>query len=315
MSVCTTPVAFFIFNRPELTRLSFSAIREARPPRLYVVADGPRASHPQDRELTLAARAIVDDVDWPCQVIANFSDRNLGCKRRIASGLDWVFGQEERAIIIEDDCLVDQSFFPFCDQLLERYEDEPKVHMISGCNVHSDRLTTGASYYFSRCYHIWGWASWARAWRTYDLDMADWGARRKTEWPAALTGDQRVADLARHLFDLSHSNALDQWDFQWVYSGWKRDALAIVPSVNLVKNVGFGPQATHQRRPPAHVTRMSLSSMEFPLNHPSDVATIDDLDAAEWRMAFPHWFSGGEDQRGRLRRLAPWRRRGKAPSS
>src|SRR5665648_587346 len=172
-----TPVAFIIFNRPETTRRVFAEIAKARPTKLLVIADGPRATHPDDAEKCAVVRAIIDGVDWDCEVLKNYSDVNLGCKRRVSSGLDWVFDTVEEAIILEDDCLPHPTFFRFCEEMLAKYRDDKRIAMISGDNFQFGKKRTEYSYYFSRYTHIWGWASWRRAWDNYCLlytsDAAD----------------------------------------------------------------------------------------------------------------------------------------------
>src|SRR5512139_3287315 len=169
-----TPVAFIIFNRPDTAERVFAEIAKARPPKLLVVADGPRANRSGEAEKCAATRAIIDRVDWDCEVLTNFSDTNLGCKNRVSSGIDWVFEQVPEAIILEDDCLPHPTFFRFCEELLERYRDDERIGMISGDNFQLGQKRTDASYYFSRYNHIWGWASWRRAWRHYDREASAW---------------------------------------------------------------------------------------------------------------------------------------------
>src|SRR5687767_13684909 len=164
-----TPVALLVFNRPQATARVFEAVARARPPRLLVVADGPRADRPDDGELCHQTRAIIERVDWPCEVMKDYSDTNLGCRKRVSSGLDWVFSNVADAIILEDDCLPEPSFFPFCEELLERYRDDERVAMIRAGNFLEGRRVASTSYYFSRWFHIWGWATWARAWKHNDV--------------------------------------------------------------------------------------------------------------------------------------------------
>ena len=120
-----TPVALFLYRRPECTVESFRAVSAQQPPKLLIVADGPKSD--QERERCLAARRIVERIDWPCEVLRNYSDTNLGCRRRMWTGLDWVFSLVDRAILIEDDCVPHASFFRFAEEMLERYKDEPRV--------------------------------------------------------------------------------------------------------------------------------------------------------------------------------------------
>src|SRR4030095_1100293 len=129
-----TPVALLIFNRPETTARVLAEIRNARPAKLLIIGDGPRPGEPADAERCLAARAAAANIDWGCEVLKNYSDVNLGCGQRPASGLDWVFQNVDRAIIMEDDCLPHPTFFRFCDELLEHYRDDERVMTVSGNN-------------------------------------------------------------------------------------------------------------------------------------------------------------------------------------
>ena len=167
----STPVAFIIFNRPDTTARVFAEIAKARPPKLLVVGDGPRANRDGEADRVAEARAIIKNVDWPCEVLTNFSTPNLGCKKRVSSGIDWIFEQVEEAIILEDDCLPDPSFFQFCEEMLARYRHDDRIAMISGDNFLFGQVPVPESYYFSRYCHIWGWASWRRAWKDYDVNI------------------------------------------------------------------------------------------------------------------------------------------------
>jgi hypothetical protein len=278
------PVAFFIFNRPALTARVLAAIAQARPPRLLVVADGPRGDQPEDEALVRQARAVLDEVDWPCEVRRCYSDVNLGCGRRVATGLDWVFSQTDEAIILEDDCVPEPSFFAFCEELLERYGADERVQMVSGCNVLSPEQSGPYSYYFSRCYHIWGWATWARSWRHYDFEMRDWPALRDTRWLERHLRSRTAAQVARVLFEGTYSGQIRQWDFQWAFSGWRRNALAVIPAVNLVSNVGFGNAATHTVDPNHPRANLETQPMKFPLRHPPTVSALEAADRREWEL-------------------------------
>jgi hypothetical protein len=288
------PVAFFVFNRPQLTERVFAAIAAARPPRLLVVADGPRADHPEDPDLVARTRAVIDGVDWPCEVRRCYSDVNLGCRIRVSSGLDWVFSQVDRAIIIEDDCLPDQTFFPFAEALLERYEHDERVHMIAGTNALAPERFSPDSYYFSRCYTVWGWATWARAWSHYDLAMARWPEVRDDHWLEQLLGGETEARIAREIFDATHAGRVPTWDFQWVFSSWLAGGVSITPEVNLVSNLGYGELATNERREDHPLAARPTSPMQFPLRHPADVKVLQNADRAVWRFSYPDRFGLGQ---------------------
>jgi hypothetical protein len=203
-----TPVAFLIFNRPDTTKKVFDLIREAKPPKLLVVADGPRQDKVGEVEKSMATRAIIDLVDWDCEVIANYSDVNLGCKVRVSSGIDWVFHEVEEAIILEDDCLPDLSFFRYCDELLERYRYDTRIMFISGDNFQFGRRSNTNSYYFSTP-PIWGWATWRRAWKYYDVDIKLWETIAASDWLEDILGDRTVVKLWQHKFQAVYDHRFD----------------------------------------------------------------------------------------------------------
>jgi hypothetical protein len=262
-----TPVALIIFNRPEVTRRVFQEIARARPQKLLVIADGPRAGHPTDAERCADARAIIDEVDWECEVLTNYSPVNLGCKMRPASGISWVFEQVEQAIIFEDDCLPHPSFFPYCDEMLERYSGDERVMMISGNNFQMGRKRTRYSYYFSRYPHTWGWATWRRAWRHFDAEIKLWPELRETSWLFDILGNRAAAEHWRAQFD-ALAKMTSVWDYQWVFACWAQNGLTILPSTNLVSNIGWGDDATHTKATEDRLARILAGEMSFPLEHP-----------------------------------------------
>lgn len=266
-----TPVAFIIFNRPDTTQLVFEAIAKARPTRLLVVSDGPRATRQGEDELVRKTRAIVDQVDWPCEVSCNYSDINLGCKKRVSSGIDWVFDQVEEAIILEDDCLPDPSFFRYCKELLESFRHDHRIGMISGDNFQWGKRRNKDSYYFSRYAHIWGWATWKDRWKdSYDVSMSTWPSLRDDGWLEDLLGSGEELGYWTKVFDKVAAGEIDTWDFQWVYANWISGRLAVLPNVNLISNIGFGVNATHTTGD-AEVANMLTESLDFPLVHPQSL--------------------------------------------
>lgn len=276
-----SPVLFLVFNRPDTTAQVFESIRRARPPRLYVAADGPRATRAGEAERCAEVRAIATAIDWPCEVKTLFRDANLGCKRAVSGAIDWFFAAEPEGIILEDDILPDPSFFRYCDELLVRYRDDTSVAMISGCNLIGDRHGADSSYIFSHYMHIWGWASWRRAWAYYDADMVGWAD------PAA---KRRIADQLGHrpravahwtgIFDRMAAGAIDTWDYQWVFAAWMQGMVATIPAHSLIGNIGFGADATHTTGDmPDVVAAAQPAPMAFPLRHPArdDVIAVDRL--------------------------------------
>lgn len=263
----TTPVALLFFNRPETTRRVFAEIRRARPARLLLVSDGPRPGRADDAANCAAAREVVAEIDWPCEVLRNISSENLGCKRRVSSGLDWVFAQAEEAIILEDDCVPHPTFFRFCQELLERYRDDQRVFHITGNHFRFTGERNPCSYYFSRFSFIWGWASWRRAWKFYDVEMKLWPAVRDGRWIERLFDGTPAAKGWVREFQEIYEGKIDTWDYQWGLATWIHSGLSIRPNVNLVSNIGFHSDATHTRIP-GRTANLPTEAMEFPLRHP-----------------------------------------------
>lgn len=275
----STPIAFFIFNRPHLTEIVFEAIRQVRPKKLLVVADGPR--FPEEAEKCEKARAVINRVDWDCEVLTNFSDKNLGCKRRVSSGLDWVFSKVEEAIILEDDCLPDPSFFNFCQVLLERYRHDERVMHISGDNFQDGQIRTEYSYYFSKYSHVWGWASWRRAWQHYDVDIKTWPQYKKLGIISSICDNPYEQKYWSDIFDRLFEDTINTWDYQWLYACWSQNGLSILPNSNLVSNIGFSSDGTHTTSdsPEARLPTTDILQITHPQfifrNQEADTYTFD----------------------------------------
>ena len=270
-SPCSTPVVLIIFNRPALTRQVFNAIRAARPQQLFVIADAPRPDRPEDILKCAMTRAIIEEVDWDCAVFKNYATENLGCGLRPASGLDWVFKQVENAIILEDDCLPDPTFFPYCTELLARYQENPNVMHISGNNFQFGQQRGEASYFYSRYTHHWGWATWQRAWQHFDYDITKWQDLRPTNWLNTLLDTPAAVAYWQQIFDEVYGgDKLHIWDYQWTFACWQNRGLCILPQVDLVSNIGFNTEGTHTVRQ-NQFANLPLGLMEFPLRHPPEI--------------------------------------------
>jgi hypothetical protein len=280
-----TPVAFLIFNRPETTEKVFAEIAKAKPSTLLVVADGPRTDRPGEIEKCSKTRAIIDRVDWECEILTNYSDVNLGCKRRISSGLDWVFDTVEEAIILEDDCLPDPTFFRFCEELLEKYRDDERIAMISGDNFQFGRKRTEHSYYFSRYPHIWGWATWRRSWLNYDVNMKLWPKIRDGGWLKDFLDDTKNVRYWSEIFEKVHQGKIDTWDYQWTFSCWMQSALTILPNVNLISNIGFGSDALHTKEK-NRLAGMKTEPIMFPISHLRYMLRDSQADHATEKLTF-----------------------------
>ena len=265
------PVAFIVFNRPDVTLRTFSEIAKIKPAKLLVISDGPRDNVAGEIDKVREAREILKRVDWDCEVLTNFSEKNLGCKKRVSSGLDWVFSLVDEAIILEDDCLPSQSFFQFCREMLEKYRDQTQVGMIAGINFQKGVRRGDGDYYFSRYMHIWGWAPWSNRWRDiYDVDILDWPRYRKSKDFLELTGNASNKAYWEKIFDKVYQGAIDTWDYQWVFANWVRNRLCIIPNPNLISNIGFGQGATHTKVE-SELSNLPLQEITFPLKHPGSI--------------------------------------------
>jgi hypothetical protein len=226
-----------------------------RPKRLFICADGPRKDRPDDIKKCEEAREIAKKVDWPCEVKTLFQKENLGCGLGPVTAINWFFDNVQSGIILEDDCLPDPSFFYFCQELLEKYKDNPKIMHISGNNFQKGRKRGSASYYFSGYTHSWGWATWARAWKYNDFEMVG-------------------PELRKHI-----------WDKQWLNSVKKQKGLAILPNINLVSNIGIGGDATHTVEDTGYMN-VPTKAMIFPLVHPHKVQRNIMADFYIYKKAF-----------------------------
>ena len=275
-----TPVAMFVFKRADTTRRVFEAISKVRPAKLLLIADGPRQDREGETEACRLVREIVTSVDWHCEVFRNFSESNLGCGERMISGLNWVFSLVEEAIILEDDCLPDLSFFPFCQELLERYRGDDRIAYISGRDLVKPHIKPADSYHFSQIGCIWGWATWRSEWRRYDRYLSDWPELKRQEMLEEIFDEPKAVKFYTGIFDAMHEKrGPDTWDYQWTYTNLKNNSLAIVPNVNLITNIGFEEGATHTKRADFRFM-VPASPMEFPLRHPSSLIPLRSLD---WR--------------------------------
>lgn len=283
-----TPVALLIFNRPDTTQKVFEAIAQVRPPKLLVVADGPRASRSGEAALCDQTRSIIDRVNWPCEILTNFAETNMGCKARVASGLDWIFEQVEEAIILEDDCLPHPDFFKFCEQMLDRYRDNPNVMMISGTNHFTEAEHFPASYGFSVHTNIWGWATWRRAWLGYDVTLREysdknpiWMEKFRNRFDCAPYAYKMLRDIQR-----VKDGLIDTWDYQWTFHCIKHDGLAIVPRTNLIQNIGV--VGAHSEELSQNHFR-EVSPIGFPLAHPQQLILARKYDSAFSRTNSNKW--------------------------
>lgn len=233
-----TPVLFLVFNRPDVTRKVFKAIRQAKPHRLYVAADGPRHNKGDEANKIEEVRDISMAVDWDCKVKTLFREKNLGCKIAVSSAINWFFENEPEGIILEDDCLPSHSFFWFCQELLEKYRHDSRAMMIGGSNFLPENQAIKTDYFFSRYFSIWGWATWRRAWKYYDIEMSAWKSIKKTCQIEGLYTQRYFKDHMIRAFDNVVAGKVNTWDYQWFFTCLFNHGLSIVPHVNMISNIG-----------------------------------------------------------------------------
>ena len=260
----TTPVLLIIFNRRESTKKVLLAIEKIKPKFLYIAADGPRKSKPGEKERCDETKKVTENINWPCQVHRLYRKENLGCKLAVSSAISWFFDNVEEGIILEDDCLPSKSFFFYCQELLKFYRNDSKIMHIGGNNFQPTSSNTRDSYYFSKYSHIWGWATWRRAWKKYEINIS----------PKRVEKNIRYSNVLEKLFwetqlwCVNH-NLLDTWDIQWLFSIWSNKGICITPNRNLVKNIGIGADSTHTKSAGDIITKAKVHNIKR-IIHPKD---------------------------------------------
>ncbi len=285
----TAPVVLLVFNRPQHTDIVARRVAQAQPRAVYVVADGPRADHPDDELMCQAVRDVIADIDWDCPVHTDYAEHNLGLKTRVSSGLDWVFDHEDQAIILEDDCLPDPSFFPYATELLERYGDDPRMGLISGNNFLRGHSVDDNSYYFSPDMRIWGWATWARVWHDFSRQglNKEWS---RDEASAAVSRIQSPARQKNLIREAERVHRVNSWALPFVLHAQHREYLSAVPEKNLVTNIGFGSGSTHTKFE-SFTAEVPTASVQFPLTHPEDVRAHPTAGQLEARLERREWLT------------------------
>lgn len=262
-------VLFLVFNRLDVTKIVFEAIRQAKPPRLYVASDGPRISREDESEIVMNVRDyVLHNVDWNCEVLTLFRDENLGCKIAVSSAISWFFEKEEEGIILEDDCLPSSTFFRYCDDLLALYRNDTRIGMISGNNNQFGKNVVESSYYYSKYPSIWGWASWKRVWDSYDVNLKQLPNFLGTDFLKYSIPTKSESLFWKNNFESVQLNQVDTWDYQFVCCMWMQQFLSVIPKVNLVSNIGFGPNATHTKGA-SIFSKIPTENLTFPLISPT----------------------------------------------
>lgn len=273
-----TPVLFLVYNRPKYTKKVFESIRKARPKKLFIHADGPKKDSIKDVELCRETRNIVNHIDWDCEIKTLFRDENLGCKLGMSGGISWFFGEVEEGIILEDDCLPNRSFFKYCEILLSKYRDEENVMMISGSNP-AVSVDINTDYFFSHFYHIWGWATWRRSWEKFDLEISTWPKFKDSDFlenkfPTNITN--RI--FLKQMFDQIYDKPASVWGVQWTYACLINNGFAILPSRNMISNIGLiGTHKMNDRQLMLETKEFDVDTLRHPEKIEVDYTTEDHL--------------------------------------
>lgn len=245
MKACNVPVFLMLFNRPEITRELFAKIRQIKPKKLFIAANGPRPGIKADIELCKAVRDIFNEIDWECEVYRNFPEVNINMHVRWYTTLDWFFESVDSGIILEDDCIPDLSFFSYCEELLEKYKDNSNVMHINGSNFQFGKKRGDASYYFSKYPHVWGWATWKRAWKSYDDNLMTFPEFKQKNLINNIFTNNTERKYWLKYFESIYSKKRNSCDIKWIYAIWVNGGLSITPNVNMIRNIGFGLSAGH----------------------------------------------------------------------
>jgi hypothetical protein len=280
-----SPVLFLVFNRPDCTQRVFRQIKAARPARLYISADGPRADRPDDQALCKDVRNIISDIGWDCEVKTVFNEENKGCKIAVSSAIDWFFDQEEEGIILEDDCLPADSFFFFCDLMLDKYRTNQRIFCITGSNAQKGIQRGTASYYFSQLANIWGWASWKRVWKWYDRELDRYDEGNAVHFLQNNFADPLLREYWLNAFQRLKKGEVDTWDQQFQYLTFFENGLCVTPNINLISNIGFGEQATHTFIPLEHNAMQPLGEMQN-IIHPGEMIPDKEADYFLFNLEF-----------------------------
>lgn len=260
-----TAVLFITYKRLDTTMQVFESIRKAKPPRIYISSNIGK-DEDECKSVQVVRDYIIDNIDWQCEVNKLFRTKHLSAKLSISGAIDWFFEHEEMGIILEDDCLPSQSFFWYCEELLERYKTDMRVWHISGDNFQDGIIRGDYSYYFSAINHVWGWACWADRWKFYDSDLNN----IQNELFLKIYWKSYEFKYWRNIFLKVKNNEIDTWDYQWTFTMWVNGSLAILPNINLVSNIGFGENATHTKKTNVNSTYNNVNDLVI-AKHPINI--------------------------------------------
>ena len=259
-----TPILLLTWKREKEIQLIINILKKLNAKTIYINSDGCDLISPKTTEkdkIIKTRNTILEKIDWECKVRFNFNNKNLGCKKSIISAINWFFENEESGIILEEDCIPNESFFYFCSHLLDKYKDNKKISCITGVNFQNGQKVSNSSYYFSKYNHCWGWATWRESWKIFDEDMSFWPIMKEQKrWEIDPLMSKEERNYWEYIFENSYQNKVNSWAYPWLASLWNSHKLTITPEYNLVSNVGFDGLATHTKN------RFSISANKETFN-------------------------------------------------
>ena len=266
------PILLLTFNRPELTKQLLDKIKIVKPKDIFVACDGSRENvKDEDKKVNQVRKIIKESINWECKTRFLFQENNLGCKKAVSQAIDWFFDEVEEGIILEDDCIPNVSFFRYCDELLDKYKENEKIMCITGDNFQFNNIRGDASYYFSVFSHCWGWATWRRAWKHFDVTMETFPKFQKTKQITNIFDTKKIQKYWENVFKKVYAGEINSWAYIWMYTCWINNGLTCLPNKNLVSNMGFGSNSTHTRGD-SSIANLKAEEIKFPLQHPKFIS-------------------------------------------
>lgn len=268
-----TPILLIFFNRPDFSKLLIERLSKIKPKKIFISVDGARDNINGESEKCEKVRGLASNITWDCTVETLFHKENLGCQKAVVSAIDWFFSKVDNGIILEDDCIPSDSFFPYCSELLERYKDDSRIMHVAGTNLHLGRKFSENSYFFSNVTPVWGWATWKRAWGKYDRNLESFQDFFKNKDQYNIYGRRELQEKLLKYLKLILDGKLNTWDYQWEYSVRVNSGLSIYPEVNMIENIGFSAGAsTHTNFTDKRIVNNVAKKMSFPLVHPKIIS-------------------------------------------
>lgn len=275
MTKINCSIALFTHRRPYHTKKILKSLNNLSFKRIYIINDGWR--NDLEKKLVLKVRNIIDRKENFNKVHKLFLNQNIGIRNIFKIGLDWIFNNEKKIIILEDDTLPNKSFFKFCDKLLIKYKNKNKISMICGTNFKSSLTNKSKnSYFFSKYSFIWGWATWKDRWALYDNQLKKWNEYKNSKSFSKYFANNNEMKFWKNNFDyLSKNPKKGSWDFPLTFANFYSKKISIVPKVNLVTNIGYDDPSGNNPKKNSNLKRINL---KFPLKHPSKLKTLNEYD-------------------------------------